>query len=55
MGCVYSFCGKTTYPETAVNESRLNEDGEDLLDSHRGSALPEVLFDGDTMFPIQNC
>jgi hypothetical protein len=43
---------KKTYPETTVNEPRLNEDGKNLLNSRRDIALPEVLFDSDTMLPM---
>jgi hypothetical protein len=48
---MYYICGKT-YTETAVNEPRLDEDGENLLHSHRDSALPKVLSYGDMMLPM---
>jgi len=40
-----------TYQKAVVHESRLDEESENLLNSHRDTPLSQVLLYGDTMLP----
>jgi hypothetical protein len=40
-----------TYPKAAVHESRLDEEGENLFNSRRNTALSQVRLYGDTVLP----
>jgi len=40
-----------THPKTAINKSRLNEEGENLFDSHRDASFTHILLYGNTMLP----
>lgn len=40
-----------THPKTAINKSRLNEEGENFFDPHGDASFTHILLYGDTMVP----
>lgn len=48
--CVLPVCSDT-YPKTAVNKPRLDEEGENLFDSHRDASFTHIFLYGNTMLP----